>query len=65
MMSDLLDGYSLGHSGGKYYKAIASPALNHDDADAACRADGALLAMSKTNGDAQDMKQLIGEQPHL
>ena len=56
-----LDGYTVGNSGCKHYKLVSAPALNQHGANEACKVDGALLAMSKTDEDAEDMNQLQGQ----
>ena len=54
------DGFNVGYSGGKSYKVVNEPPLNQTNAKLACEADNATLAMSKTDGDALDMMDLIG-----
>ena len=51
--------YTLGAHGSKYYKRIDSPQLSQSEAANACSEDGATLAMPKTQGDAQDIAEMI------
>ena len=57
--------YYQASPGSHYYRLEKNVTLNHTEAQESCRKDGGNLAMPKTEQDAREMTNLIGEEPQI